>query len=261
MEVGPSKGDGNIWYYDEVETAPFLKQGTNIWAVIVLWYPSDTVKGNHSIFQTDVPGLFIESVETDKVTGVPVLKTNKTWKTKRASSIKIVSESSFFAPLQIYEDVHMSEDFQGWMDVGYRSSEWENAQEYLNHLPYLKERTIPFMNRIPRRFQGISKIISYSENKKNWELFLKGDCKIEIPAHSKVCIEFDAGELMTGYLKLKVEKGTGARVELLQSEAYIISPPEDNTGFPIKIDRTDSVQGMLWGYTDRWQVCGNGISS
>ena len=55
-EIGPCKGDRLIWYYDEVDIAPFLKVGENILAVEVLRYPVNGW-GNHSIIRTHTPGM------------------------------------------------------------------------------------------------------------------------------------------------------------------------------------------------------------
>ena len=56
-ELGPSKGDRQIWYLDEVELAPYLQVGENVLAVEVLRYPLAYHNGSHSIFRTETPGL------------------------------------------------------------------------------------------------------------------------------------------------------------------------------------------------------------
>lgn len=259
VEAGPLKGDRNGWYYDEVETAPFLRRGKNVWAVIVLWYPSDIRKGNHGIYQTRVPGLFLESMQEDEGCALPEIRTDSSWMTKRASHIKIISENSFFAPLQIYEEAKAAGGLAGWQEEGYSCEGWESAREYVPELPKLQKRTIPFMRRRPGRFEKVSKLADSPAGCGEWEDFLQGKRRITFAAHSRGCVEIDAGELMTGYLRLCVEEGSGAKIRLLQSEAYVMSIPEgDGTELPVKGDRTDAQHGVLCGYTDQWTVSGKG---
>ena len=62
-ELGPSKGDRQIWYLDEVELAPYLQVGENVLAVEVLRYPLAYHNGSHSIFRTETPGLYVKEKE------------------------------------------------------------------------------------------------------------------------------------------------------------------------------------------------------
>ena len=54
---GPCKGDGQVWYYDELDIAPYLRKGMNILAAVVLRYPISR-NGNDSIWRTDLPGFY-----------------------------------------------------------------------------------------------------------------------------------------------------------------------------------------------------------
>ena len=31
VEAGPSKGDGQVWFYDQISIKPYLKTGENVW--------------------------------------------------------------------------------------------------------------------------------------------------------------------------------------------------------------------------------------
>lgn len=257
-EAGPSKGDDKIWFYDVVETAPYLIKGENVWTVVVLHYPDDRETGNQSTFRTKTPGLFMESTAADEGTGIPALCTDSTWEVCRLSGIKIVSENPFYAPMQIYEEVTASENLWNWkMAAEYRETELSEVLKRKN----LVKRTIPFMRRKPGKFCRISKVIISSCCEETWMDFLEGRRYIEIPAYSEICVEIDAGELMTGYLHLALSGGCGAQITLIQSEGYVVSAPEHPKNFddlPVKGDRSDAANGILTGYTDTFIPSGTG---
>lgn len=60
IEAGPSRGDLQIWFYDTIDIMPYLKDGINVIAVSVFRYPQDPEKGNHGMFRTPVPGLYVK---------------------------------------------------------------------------------------------------------------------------------------------------------------------------------------------------------
>lgn len=74
-------------------------------------------------------------------------------------------------------------------------------------------------------------------------------------------MEIDAGEEMTGYLKLVVSGGAGSQIEILQSEAYVQNEDLAADGAkpqsaPLKKDRLDMENGHLEGYTDVYYPAG-----
>lgn len=48
---GPCKGDDHVWYVDEIDITPYLHEGKNVLAVIVVHY-SLIETGNHSVWCT-----------------------------------------------------------------------------------------------------------------------------------------------------------------------------------------------------------------
>lgn len=59
VEVGPSRGDHQVWFYDTVDIGAFLRKGANVIGVSVLRYPEDPAAGNHGMFRTPLPGLYV----------------------------------------------------------------------------------------------------------------------------------------------------------------------------------------------------------
>ena len=221
-EYGPSRGDLHIWYLDEVDLAPWLSPGENIISAAVLRYPADVRKGNHGMFRTKNPGLYIEGVQPD------------TWRCRTDRLTSFYAEDEQFAPLQIHEHAAGDPETSGWMETGYDDSSWEPAFCYAREqlpevlLPErLVPRTIPYMFRNCRHF-------TLPES--------------EIPARSEKSFVLDAGEELCTFLRLEMSGGAGAKVELLQSECYVTEHGKEN--------RLDPEHGHLEGYTDTYTVSG-----
>lgn len=235
VEMGPSRGNQDVWYVDSVEIAPYLEEGENILAVIVLRYPYAHWQGNCGIFRTPTPGLYIQSDE------------EIAWKCCANESIRIVSENPYFAPLQIYEQAAGDPFFAGWMSAGYNDSAWETpcyyGEDELTEIlrpENLIPRTIPFLYRRLGRFRN------------PW------DEERTIPANFKWSMDLNAGELMTGYLRLKLAGGDGAKITIFQAECYageIVPNTDPYKSLPRKGNRADASL-QLYGFTDTYRVAG-----
>ena len=71
VAVGPCKGDRQVWYFDTVDIAPYLKKGKNIIAVSVLRYPVNPAMGNHSLFRTFTPLFNHSDLLLSRITSCP----------------------------------------------------------------------------------------------------------------------------------------------------------------------------------------------
>jgi len=255
LSVGPSKGDRLIWFADEVDIAPYLRSGENVVAVEVLRYPPDQKKGNHSVFRTATPGLYVREKET-----AFGLSADGSWRCRSDSGFSIVSESPYFAPLHILEDRRGEKSMAGWRLPGFEEKGWETPMCYnvfqmdqavspRNLFP----RTIPSMRLDPGKFAGLFGRFDSSLPREEWEAMLAGRGGVTVPAHSREAVEIGAGELTTGYLSLRMSGGSGGRVTILTSEGYVQrgdgGEPEDP---PKKADRLDWENGVLHGFTDTY---------
>lgn len=267
VEIGPSKGDRVIWYYDTVDIAPYLRNGLNVLGVIVLRYPLDHKKGNHGIFRTETPGLFLRREGGEENDSIPQLLSDQTWKCCKQADVKIISESSTFAPLQILEEAAGNMNSFGWLDCDFDDHRWENAVVYNPSAiskavspGNLVPRTIPYMNKIPGKFKEVAVIRQSDKDKRIWNYMLHGFESVTVKANTVEVIEINAGELMTGFLKLAVTGGTGTTIRILQSEGYVQSetPGSLSDGLPQKADRMDMKNGHLHGFTDTYIVLGAG---
>lgn len=247
-EAGPCKSDNSVRYYDEVELAPYLRTGKNVVAILVLHYPAQQC--NHSVFCTPTPGIWLQSLTCDPLTGTPLLQTDSTWQALQDTGRRIVSENPFFAPLQIYESCAPCQEISGWTQPDF-SCAWPHAVEYdvqdLSPVLYanaLRPRPIPFLRRTRRAFANNS-------------------FPLRVAPYSTESVVLDAGELTTGYLFLRLAGGADAAIELLQAECYVQNIPLHHDNYrdhPEKGDRTDT-SGLLTGYSDRYTVLGTGSDS
>lgn len=259
--VGPSKGDRMVWYFDELDIAPFLGTGDNVIAVEVLRYPPVHKSGSHSVFRTDTPGLYVKEVQGE----VLGLSTDGTWKCRLEEGFEIVPESFLFSPLQIFEKRQGRAENSGWRLAGYDAGAWEMAVPY-NILQMEKSispgnllpRTIPYMRLDKRTFDGIYGNFASASTRDAWNDMLHGTDSVKISAGGHETVEINAGELVTGYLSLRMRGGKGSEVRILTSEGYVLKGTPDG-GFnsnPKKWDRMDYENGYLHGFTDTYQLGG-----
>lgn len=247
-EAGPCKSDNSIRYYDEVELAPYLHAGKNVVAILVLHYPAQQC--NHSVFCTPTPGVWLQSLTCDPLSGISLLQTDSTWQAVQDAGRRIVSENPFFAPLQIYESCTPCKEISGWTRPDFTCN-WPHAVEYdlqdlspILYINALKPRPIPFLRR-------------------NRRAFSKSSFPLQVASYSTTSVVLDAGELTTGYLFLRLAGGADAHIELLQAECYVQKAPlhcDNYRDHPEKGDRTDP-SGLLTGYSDRYTVLGTGSES
>lgn len=251
VETGPARGNGKAWYVDEVDIAPWLQAGENVLAVEVLCYPPIHGSGYYGVVRTETPGLYVR-------TKLPV-----EWKCCLHRGFEIVPENPWFSPLMIYERVAADSALAGWREPGYDDGGWavpayctQDEIAPILRAERLVPRPIPFLYRTKRQFIGISKGAA------EWgELVTRGK-SLTIPAHTTVSADLVAGELTTGYLRVSMAGGGGAKLFLLQAECYagdIVPKDDPYKSLPRKGDRTDASL-QLHGHTDTYYAAGFGTT-
>ncbi len=264
-EAGPCKGDGQIWFYDQVSIKPYLREGNNVLAAAVLRFPMHPSRGNQSMVGTYFPGLFLEgSIVEEGGTSLDI-SADREWKCIIDERTSFVREAPGFAPLHFYEDVTEKREVRTWKEPGFDDSGWERACPYERGLirdavspGNLNSRPIPYMRRSKGRFQEIMAVRKSETSKEQWQQMILGAGRVEIGPEKEEIVELHAGEEMTGYLHLVLEGGTGARIRILQSEAYVQRDSAGKSGRPVKTDRMDAKSGVLTGYEDVYCPAGDG---
>lgn len=262
-EIGPCKGDGQIWFADKVNLMPYLKKGKNVLAVRVLRYPTVQNKGCFGIYRTEFPGFFAEGKILDDEGKEYSLDARDGWKVRKDENFHIVSESELFAPLQILENTRGALWQAGWMNPGYDTEGWEAPYRYsdMNQAVSpgnLQKRPIPFLFRKESRFGDVVQTQDKIISKEEWQKFLNGEQSILIPPNAKVSVEISAGVERTAYLHLALEQGAKAQISILQSEGYVLGGERGDLKVPVKGNREDYKAGFLAGFTDHYICAGFG---
>ncbi len=287
VQYGPSKGDRNSWFYDEVNLSEWLREGENVLAVEVLYYPAGQDQRNYSLFSTQTPGLYVEECEkghkepidqnyedyaadnlSESQRGLIGISGNAKWKCRQMENVRIIPETVLFAPLTIMEERSGDRELNGWNEPGFEDETWDSVvvrsmlEITTSSAPgNLYRRTIPYMYRKGKKFNRVICCRETSLGAQAWESMLAGKGTVEIPAHSLEIIEIDAGEEETGFVVLKMADGCGSVIRLLYSEAYgIAEEPENDLYIPLptKTDRLDWKNGKLHGFSDCYHVAGYG---
>lgn len=277
-ETGPSRGDHQVWFYDAIDILPYLNKGINVIAVSVLRYPEEPARGNHGMFRTSVPGLYVTGLIRDMAGTEYGVSADASWKCRIDKNVVFYREEERFAPLMIHEKAIGSPMLAGWKKAGYDDSGWRQAKPYIRKLVpeavspgNLKPRNIPYMYRKKGCFRNVMDLKKSDYTLEEWTAFLctqgrKEDaadaaCKtLTIPAHTETIVELDAGEEMTGYMHVSFWGGKGAKISLLYSEAYVQDGFAGPEHIPVKADRMDKENGHLQGYEDTYLAAGFGTA-
>lgn len=267
VEFGPLKGDKEIWFYDEVNVAPFLITGINCISAEILRFPEPDLEGNQSLIRTKTPGFLIEAI-SDTVLGREI-ETGNTWRCFYNKDKNIVPESTFDHRLFVFEEVVGNVEIYGWKQPGFNDSDWKIAKEYTifdisstNSPGNMRKRDIPSMMRNESKFAGVSVVRKSESSKRKWNALLRNEEELIIPSDSEEIVEINAGEEMTGFFLMKMAGGAESNIEIIYSECYV--QPEKLPGFiptlpvAVKKDRTDIVNGHLEGFLDKYCVGGFG---
>lgn len=274
VQEGPAKGDRDIWYYDKILALPQLHIGRNTLAVSVLRYPEKKEKRNLSIHRSKIPGFYIEG-EINFANGERLdVSATSGWKCRRDDTIRIVPKEIQPAPLYILEEAGCRGEMHGWKMPGYDDSTWNQVKPYnFLELPSgespcnMTERPIPYQHHKKRRFKNVITVRentgmdkSWVQIRREWNLMIAGKKPVTVPANTKLRVEIDAGELMTGYLSIRLCQGSEAKVGILCAESYVYYEDIKNhtSGIPKKGDRIDYQNGTLFGYEDVYQCAGCG---
>lgn len=270
VSVGPCKGDRSTHYYETVDLSDRLLAGTNVLAVQVLHYaPSGPhllgVSGPLSIHRAVSGALFLEGVLIERNGRSQSLHSDETWLCKKMTGFKLVPSPIIFF-LGGFEDTDGSGLDHGWELPGFNREGWAHAiivcetdDKFGQLTPWqLTPRPIPPMREEPSSFRGITNADDRAAIPR-YEAMLggRGTRTVKVEAGKSIWLELDAGELVTGYVTLKLRGGNESRIKLLYAESY--EEPTSNLHHRVKGIRDDAENGILIGEADHYTVAGVGI--
>ncbi|MBT8163199.1 MULTISPECIES: alpha-L-rhamnosidase C-terminal domain-containing protein [Arthrobacter] len=252
VAAGPAKPSGRTWFADTVDIGAHLIPGENIIGIDVLSYSTSSL-GNVSVQRTGRPGMLVRGIigETD-------LSEPAAWKCRFVHGRHFrQGRNTLFLGIQESTDGTASE--HDWLQTGFDDAAWhvpatDNQQPFSGTpRPPLAPRPIPHLTLEP---VPIIDVKASSEPGIDWSRLMRGE-PIDIRPNTDASVDLDAGVLMTAFLSLAVESGQGARVELTAAECYE-QPPTDLPWLRRKADRTDHINGDLYGDPDQYLISGTG---
>jgi alpha-L-rhamnosidase len=222
VSSGPARGDLYNWYYETVDIAPHLVNGSNTIAAVV-WN-----MGVHApVAQISNQTGFLLQGDTKEE---EIFNTNETWKVIDNKSYTPCSMDNG-SRLRTYmvvgpgDHVEGSQYPWGWESPAFDDRPWQNAMRLTSsvqagygtdNLWTLSKRTIPQMEEVLQRIPLIRKAdgIELASDK-----FLDNNAPLTIPAGKKVSLLLDQTFNTVAYPELTITKGKGATVKLTYAEA------------------------------------------
>jgi alpha-L-rhamnosidase len=252
VAAGPAKPSGRTWFADTVDIAPSLIVGENIIALDVVSY-STTALGNASVQRSGLPGMLIRGTMAGTDLSQPAA-----WKCRAVQGREFLQgRNTLF--LGIQESVDGAASEHDWLQHTFDDSHWhvpavaDQAPFSSIPRPLLAPRPIPHLTLEPVHIKSVTRS---TEPRIGWNQLIAGEA-LEIPPHTDVSVDLDAGYLMTAFLSVAVESGRGAQLELTAAESYELEPIEI-PWLRRKGDRTDHVNGDLYGDPDNYLIAGTG---
>lgn len=272
VQEGPQKGTAESAFVDPADVSAYTYGEKNVAAVEVLYYPKEAENRNDSMYYSQFPCLYITDDENHELDG------KYGWKYCYADHIEITGEPFMPAPIHESEIAAGNAGLNGWKQYGYDDSCFKEAKPYSFFLankpiaPFnLEERTIPAMEHHNSKFTEVvcvreSAAQTKESLKEQWEKMLKGEGTIEIPANTTQIVEITAGEEMCGYPLIKLAGGADAQIRFIYAESYgipqedVMTPMGAQHRPPVKEDRTDYINGSIFGSEDVYIASGCGTA-
>lgn len=259
VAFGPVKGDANLWFYDEVDIASFLKPGVNVVSVIVLrfFYASPYAS---SFPRLPSGGLRISTTGHESTLGKS-LHSGVSWEAAIDPWTTLRTDDPEDDFLHVYESVRRDKP---------SSFDWSPAillelQQSTGHpSPWrLSPRMIPKMRRVKGSFSKVH-IVQSDKNELEWTEFVTNRplvCErnarhLLLEAGSSHCVHLEVHEHTTGFITVMSQRPSagGATLKLKYAESYE-DEPRLVPYLRQKGDRTDRTRG-LYGPHDVYEYQG-----
>ncbi|WP_309119027.1 alpha-L-rhamnosidase C-terminal domain-containing protein [Paenibacillus sp.] len=274
---GPCKGDRHTHYYESVDLSHRLRPGWNVLSAKVLHYATASPfrighDGPLSIERSGSGGFWLEGSLLDAGgTALEHLHTGAEpgWVTKRDEGYRcdIVGLNPWIGGMERVEGKAIP---LNWQLLSCDETAWRpaavvcgTADPFGQLGPWsLAERPVPPLVEREATFARTVKAEGWECSAEALDAWLNAsDRLLAEPLHigprRRVWAEVDAGDLMTGYLRVEVSGGDGGRITLLSAECY---EAPDSTSQQRKKGMRDCAEGTLLGVPDVYSVSGAGTT-
>ena len=251
--AGPQRSDVMHWRYEDIDLAPFLREGNNVIAAVVWHWGEYKPVAQHS-FQT---GFLVRGATSEEV----LIDTGTTdWKSyanSAYSGLSVTREQvgGYYAGPP-GESLDASRYPWGWRDAEYDDTAWQDAEiirvvRDRGTFPFnaggwqLVPRTIPAMDEHPVRFESVRRTEGVETDGK----FLQNDGALVVPANSTATVLLDQAHLTNAYFRMTTSRGAGSEVAATFAEAL-----KDENG--IKGHRSEIGGKTISGIVDKFRIDG-----
>ncbi|WP_309120884.1 alpha-L-rhamnosidase C-terminal domain-containing protein [Paenibacillus sp.] len=263
VSFGPAKGDPYTHYYDTVEASSYLRPGRNVIAAIAVHY--GTGRGPLSVWRSPRGAFLLEGDILDGEGTVGTIDTDAAWTAYRAPrGAFALQRETFTLFVGGGETVDGRLLPHGWERPEFDGADWPAAsivsathdRMYGQLTPWqLTERTIPPMRDDEAPFREI--VQGRNGAGALAKTAIGGPLEASTVAAGDVArFELDAGEFMSGHVRLELTGGAGATVRMLYSECYEYPPGPH--GERRKAVRDDPEGKALYGFEDVYVALGLG---
>jgi len=256
---GPAKGDVPHQFYETVDVSGHLRSGPNVLAAQVEYYGDvwcTYAQGGAPVAQmTACPGFVLDGVLRGPAgEAIERLHTDRRWRVLDDRAYRHEIEAVYSHCIGLMEVFSAAHYPWGFTLPEYDDAEWPAARELPramtrhadadNYMPHrlLPRMIAPMAESAPRRFRAAFRSAGAADPAA-FSAMLSGGAPVTIPAGSEAVVLIDAGELTTGYPRLRVTGGAGATVRLRYAEALM----DEAMG---KSRRDDLDFGDVRGYAD-----------
>lgn len=262
ISEGPCKGDRYRQFFDAVDISEFLIEGVNVIAAEVLYYsPAKYGDGNKTgplsvVSNTFGPMLAVGgTVTASDGSSVDISTGRYQWRYLIDSAIdwEVFREGGLFIPVGAFEAVDGSLLSRGWRTDCCTGEGWGTTVHYYDadgsgwgEFPPLPAQMRPIAM-MTHGNRGFVKVMASSVP----GLSSENEC-IEIPTYASFFVEYDAGELCTGYPNLMIKSGRGAAVKITYAESY----SADGGKYRLKGRRDDNRAYQFFGCSDTYLASG-----